>query len=455
MSDSDTSYGSYFDPTGEDPYRASRLYTGEGAWQDVPARLGTPGNAATAFDPSQVSYTARPNYQGIATEYYDANGNMIGYLGKENAPVSTSGLNFIDAQGKPTAARDRSANIQATDANGNLLYLDNEGNVTTQVTDRPHSAGVLAGLSNARMYEPQNQSLFADPLFRNFMLSAGAMAGAAALAPSMAAGAGAEAGAGAGALGSGWEGSAAAMEAIGQGSAPLTASEMAALSGSTGLPLSTVAQYAQYGMKGLGALQSLAGMVGGQGGQGSSQGGYGGQTMVVNPNGPWNTFLKPGLETVGPTSQRPIVSGLENLEMLSPDVQPNIPQQSYFTYGSPAQTTYSTVAQGYKRGGALKSQDMGEQEHVPEFITGATGHYVKGRGDGQSDDIPAMLADGEYVFDADTVAALGNGSSDAGAKVLDKMREELRAHKRSAPVDEIPPKAKSPLEYIKQGMKRK
>ena len=89
------------------------------------------------------------------------------------------------------------------------------------------------------------------------------------------------------------------------------------------------------------------------------------------------------------------------------------------------------------------------EDHVPEFITGATGHYVKGRGDGQSDDIPAMLADGEYVFDADTVAALGNGSSDAGAKALDKMRESVRKHKRSAPIDKIPPKAKSPLEYFK------
>jgi len=60
-----------------------------------------------------------------------------------------------------------------------------------------------------------------------------------------------------------------------------------------------------------------------------------------------------------------------------------------------------------------------------------------------------MLADGEYVFDADTVAALGNGSSDAGAKRLDEMRQAIRKHKRSAPVDKIPPKAKSPLEYLK------
>jgi hypothetical protein len=96
---------------------------------------------------------------------------------------------------------------------------------------------------------------------------------------------------------------------------------------------------------------------------------------------------------------------------------------------------------GYAKGGLA--------EHKPEFITGATGHHVKGEGDGQSDSIPAMLADGEYVFDADTVASLGNGSNDAGAAILDKMRENLRKHKRSAPAGKIPPKAKSPLEYMK------
>jgi hypothetical protein len=93
----------------------------------------------------------------------------------------------------------------------------------------------------------------------------------------------------------------------------------------------------------------------------------------------------------------------------------------------------------------------GEGEHIPEFVTGATGHYVRGRGDGQSDDIPAMLADGEYVFDASTVSTLGNGSSDAGAKLLDAFRESLRDHTRSAPADKIPPKA-SPLEYMKEAL---
>lgn len=92
---------------------------------------------------------------------------------------------------------------------------------------------------------------------------------------------------------------------------------------------------------------------------------------------------------------------------------------------------------------------QGGDVHIPEFKTGTTGHYVQGRGDGQSDEIPAMLANGEYVFDADTVAALGNGSNEAGAKALDKMREAIRKHKRSAPAHKIPPKAKSPLEYLK------
>jgi hypothetical protein len=119
-------------------------------------------------------------------------------------------------------------------------------------------------------------------------------------------------------------------------------------------------------------------------------------------------------------------------------------------YGDPSSNYNRPISSQYfinrAKGG---SANTSHSDHVPEFITGATGHFVQGRGDGQSDDIPAMLADGEYVFDADTVAALGNGSSKAGALQLDKMREAIRKHKRSAPHDKIPPKAKSPLEYLK------
>jgi hypothetical protein len=77
------------------------------------------------------------------------------------------------------------------------------------------------------------------------------------------------------------------------------------------------------------------------------------------------------------------------------------------------------------------------------------GAAVNGEGDGQSDDIPAMLADGEYVMDAEIVSALGNGSNKAGAKVLDTMRKNIREHKRTGSLNSIPPKAKSPLAYLK------
>jgi hypothetical protein len=145
-----------------------------------------------------------------------------------------------------------------------------------------------------------------------------------------------------------------------------------------------------------------------------------------------------------------------------------------------------------------KYAEAAPKGHKPEFITGLTGYYASGDGTGQSDDIPAMLHDGDYVIDADAVAALGDGSSKAGAealsefqkkvphkmstggqavpakiadgeyvfpeafvtaigggdnkqgaKRLDAMREELRAHKRSAPTSKIPPKAKSPLDYLR------
>jgi hypothetical protein len=80
---------------------------------------------------------------------------------------------------------------------------------------------------------------------------------------------------------------------------------------------------------------------------------------------------------------------------------------------------------------------------------GGRAHYVKGGAAGQSDKVPAMLSDGEYVMDADTVAALGDGNNAAGASALDQMRKNIRKHKRAAPINKIPPKAKKPEQYVK------
>lgn len=58
--------------------------------------------------------------------------------------------------------------------------------------------------------------------------------------------------------------------------------------------------------------------------------------------------------------------------------------------------------------------------------------HVTGPGDGTSDSIPARLANGEYVIDAQAVSMLGNGDNGAGAKRLDEFRKNLRAHKGAA-----------------------
>lgn len=132
---------------------------------------------------------------------------------------------------------------------------------------------------------------------------------------------------------------------------------------------------------------------------------------------------------------------------------------TYYTFGKEVDPLQNL--NGYEREGQMQNMKTGG---LPKASTPMTpegrhdyrqGAYVDGIGDGQSDDIPAMLADGEYVIDSETVSALGNGSNKAGAKVLDQFRHGVRSHKRSAPLDKIPPKAKSPLEYIRMGAKMK
>jgi hypothetical protein len=84
------------------------------------------------------------------------------------------------------------------------------------------------------------------------------------------------------------------------------------------------------------------------------------------------------------------------------------------------------------------------------MINSPLAQYGQGGAHGRSDDVPAVLSDGEYVIDAETVALLGNGSVDAGANQLDRMREEIRRHKgRNLAQGKISPDARSPLSYLK------
>lgn len=81
---------------------------------------------------------------------------------------------------------------------------------------------------------------------------------------------------------------------------------------------------------------------------------------------------------------------------------------------------------------------------------GTVARLVRGGGSGRDDTIDARLSDGEYVMDAETVAMLGDGSTDEGARRLDSMRAQLRKHKgRALSRGKFSPNAKSPLAYLK------
>jgi len=78
---------------------------------------------------------------------------------------------------------------------------------------------------------------------------------------------------------------------------------------------------------------------------------------------------------------------------------------------------------------------------------------VNGAGTGRSDEIPALLSDGEYVIDAETVALLGDGSGKAGAKRLDDFRINIRKHKgRNLAKGKFSVNAKRPERYLSGGL---
>jgi len=75
------------------------------------------------------------------------------------------------------------------------------------------------------------------------------------------------------------------------------------------------------------------------------------------------------------------------------------------------------------------------------YAAGGNPRLLKGPGDGMSDNIPATiadkqparLADGEFVIPADVVSHLGNGSTEAGAKVLHEMMTKVRKERTGNP----------------------
>ncbi len=174
---------------------------------------------------------------------------------------------------------------------------------------------------------------------------------------------------------------------------------------------------------------------------------------------------------IGPTGQsfgQQIIKPIEAAQGGLMSITPTVGQQGFNNFQNNQQDPSNSV-QMYAHGGAIKAMGEHGVHQSPENIAtaihlmkgGAPAHQVmgflkhrmaqggstshlggysdggrmlKGPGDGMSDDIPASiggkqparLATDEFVVPADVVSHLGNGSSDAGAKVLYNMMDKVR-----------------------------
>jgi hypothetical protein len=144
----------------------------------------------------------------------------------------------------------------------------------------------------------------------------------------------------------------------------------------------------------------------------------------------------------------PVLFGLTGLGSSSSTELPTDPSKEDFMFG----TSFGQQTPSFAHGGLTGQHPMGEPQYYSEGAL--TSLQVKGGGDGTSDDIPAMVAKDEYVLPADIVSSLGNGSSDAGASVLDQFVRTIRSHKHSNDPSELPPNSLGPLEYLSAALSK-
>lgn len=475
------------------------------------------GASRNFVDVNTLARHENPNYEGTPTQFFDDQGNLKAILadlvGSGQHPVDPYSYNPVLKEGEKLSA---DTARQATNEENQLLFLDNEGNQTTRNTGKPMIGGTLRDVMYEKDPGSRGGFLPKDTYQGLALLATAASLGTlgpAFLAAEGAAGAGGALGVAGGDIGA-FTAADAAASAAGEGafnmagalgmpldqavnaglissSGELTAAgtqtlmgmggEATAAAGSSGTQsgLTEALKYANRARQGLSLANNLLGSGGaGAGGAGGSPfaipaatagaAGASGLSQMSSMNPQYlTTGSAPTTTPSGLIDYKPLsyidpsrYASVSDIKPLSRFDKNPFESGLHAAHGGHIQESMGRHPELQDVDPRLLSMIMqsmafrdGDKRHVPEFITGATGHYVKGRGDGQADKVPAMLASGEYVWDADTVASLGNGDSDSGAKVLDGMRKAIRAHKRSASIDDIPPKAKSPLQYMKEAEK--
>jgi len=143
----------------------------------------------------------------------------------------------------------------------------------------------------------------------------------------------------------------------------------------------------------------------------------------VNPNAQPVTSLSGNAGTQTPASSQDINKLLSMYNQYNPQ-----PTQE------PVQAADGGMMSLYEENTPVEMYAQGGISTLGSYTHAAGGRMLKGPGDGMSDDIPASiagkqparLATDEFVIPADVVSHLGNGSSDAGAKVLYDMMAKVR-----------------------------
>jgi hypothetical protein len=200
-----------------------------------------------------------------------------------------------------------------------------------------------------------------------------------------------------------------------------------------------VEDYLSLAGKGVGLLGNI---VGGGGSQGQTGTYGGGGTGRLNPIFSAKLPSAGGLGTIGANrTARP----MGDVDWLTYGTRPELNFYDYAARNNPAPVT--TPVPGNPAGPIMEERDP-----MAMAKGGRTEFAVNGPGTGRSDDIPAVLSDGEYVIDAETVALLGDGSSKAGAKKLDDLRVKVRKHKgQKLAKGRFSANAKKPEAYLSGG----
>lgn len=144
---------------------------------------------------------------------------------------------------------------------------------------------------------------------------------------------------------------------------------------------------------------------------------------LINPNetdffSKYSPLLKLG--AVGATIASAAMSEKEKELFYDPTKNP------YLASGSGSKDFYQDINPyyGMNRGGGV--MDFPEKDGM-----------INGPGDGQSDDIPAMLSDGEFVMTKQAVMAAGNGNRDEGTKKMYDMMYSLEDKARNMGIGRV------------------